>query len=254
MKQLNENAIIIGLEKINLDDFPNLKVLGCNCTGLDHIDLEECKRRGIKVISLRDFPFFMKTITSTSEHCFGLILALMRNYRTALNPPYKDREEYKGHTLSDKVLGIIGYGRVGKQLKKMAVGFSMTIITHDKGESYLDNLLEESDVVSLNVNLEGNENFFTRDMFQKMKPTSYLVNTSRSGVIQEGALLWALESGTIKGAGVDFIDDPQLLEYAKTHNNLILCNHLGGNTVEDRTRTEDFIKNLVTQYINENNV
>src|SRR3990167_9874063 len=71
---------IIGLTKVDkdwLDARPNLKVIGCNCTGLDHIDLKECEKRGIKVISLRDYPFFMKFITSTAEHTFGLIIAFL---------------------------------------------------------------------------------------------------------------------------------------------------------------------------------
>mgnify|MGYP001610364896 FL=1 len=126
MKQLNNNAIVVGLERVDkefLDKYPDLKVLGTNTTGNDHIDQEELKKRSIKLISLKDFSMFLSTITSTAEHTFGLIIALLRNYKTSLNYPYKERDENKGHTLSDKILGIIGYGRVGKQLKKMAVGF-----------------------------------------------------------------------------------------------------------------------------------
>ena len=123
MKSLgNGKALIIGVEEVNgkaLGKFPYLKVIGVPMTGLDHLPWKEIKKRNIKVISLKDYPIFLSTITSTAEHTMGLILALVRNYRTALNPPYKDREEYKGHTLSDKVLGIIGYGRIGKQLKKI---------------------------------------------------------------------------------------------------------------------------------------
>ena len=252
MKIVSENAIIVGLEKVDaelLNKFPALKVLGCNATGLDHIDLEECKKRGIKIISLKDYPLFLSTVTSTSEHCMGLILALMRNYRIALNPPYKDREEYKGHTLSDKTLGIIGFGRVGKQLKKMAVGFSMTVITHDKGEPYLDNLLEESDIISLNIPLDNNEGFFTKEMFMKMKPTACIINTSRDRIIAKGALKWVLENGIISGAAVDFVEDSELLEYSQTHHNLILTNHIAGNTFEDRQCTEDFIINVVNNYL-----
>lgn len=254
MKVLNNGeAIVVGLEEINLDDFPSLKVIGCNMTSCEHLPLEEMKNRGIKLISLADFPLFMKSITSTAEHTFGLIIALLRNYKTALNYPYKERDFYKGHTLSDKVLGIVGYGRVGKQLKKMAVGFSMTVITHEKGEPYLDNLLEESDIVSLNINLEGNEGFFTKEMFQKMKPTSYLVNTSRNAIIQKGALLDALKRGIISGAAVDFTDDEALVEWSKTHDNLILTNHIAGATFEDMQRTENHIINQVNLYLENEN-
>ena len=262
MKILNENALIVGLEKVDKDfldliPYRNLKVIGCNCTGLDHIDLKECKRRGIKVISLGDFPEFTKTITSTAEHTIGLIIALLRNYKIALNHPYKERDFYKGYTLSEKTLGIIGYGRIGKQVYKIALALGMYVAWKDKygmtdlssafmGE--MEELLKKVDIVTLHIPLEGNEGFFTKEMFKQMKPTSYLINTSRDGVIEKGALIWALQNGIIKGAAIDFIDDPQLLAYAKTHNNLLLTNHIGGCTLEDRERTESFIINAVKNY------
>src|SRR3990167_1877040 len=110
----NGKGIIIGLETITgktLNQFPDLKVIGCNMTGTEHLPWKEIKKRDIKVISLKGHDFFLSTITSTAEHTLGLIIALLRNYKTALNAPYKDRDEYKGHTLNEKVLGIIGYGR-----------------------------------------------------------------------------------------------------------------------------------------------
>ena len=87
-------------------------------------------------------------------------------------------------------------------------------------------------------------------MFKQMKPTAYLINTSRSGIIERGALKYALENNIIAGAAVDFVDDPELIEYADKHTNLILTNHLGGATVEDMEATEQFIENKVREYIN----
>src|SRR3990167_5242340 len=252
MKILSPEKIVVGLEYFNPNDYPKLKVVGCNMTSVEHLPWKQIRERGIKVISLKDYPLFLSTITSTAEHTAGLMIALLRNYKTALNYPYKERDFYIGHTLSDKVLGIIGFGRVGKQLKKMAVGFSMTVITHEKGEPYLDNLLEESDIVSLNIPLQGNEGFFTKEMFKKMKPTAILTNTSRSAILERGALLWALENKVIAGASIDFIDEPELVKFAETNNNLILTPHCGGNTYEDREKTEKFIINQVEKYIQEN--
>ena len=252
MKILSPQAIVVGLETVNLDDFPDLKVIGCNMTGTEHLPWDEINKRGIKVVSLKEYPKFLKEITSTAEHTIGLIISILRNYRIALNPPYQDREIYKGFVMRDKKLGLIGgRGRIGKQVKKMAEGLGMKVQTHDENDSrkYLNFLLQDSDIVSIHIPLPGNEGFFTKEMFGLMKPTAYLLNTSRNGVIEEGALLWALQNGIIKGAGIDFIDDEDLVEYNRTQNNLILTNHIGGITHEDRKKTEDFIINEVTKWL-----
>lgn len=255
----NGKAIIVGLEEVNLNDFPNLKVIGCNMTSCEHLPMEEMERRGIKLISLKGHDVFLRTITSTAEHTIGLIISLMRNYKTALNEPYKDREYYRGHTLSGKTLGIIGYGRIGKMVDTVVKALGMEVIVYDRYEGFshtffvgdLDGLLANSDIITLHIPLATNEGFFTKEMFQQMKPTSYFINTSRSGVVEKGALLWALDSKIIAGAAVDFTDDKELVHYARDHDNLILTNHIGGCTHEDMARTEEFIINLVKNYLHE---
>ena len=252
-------AIIIGLDKIDsevLDLYPDLKVIGSPTTGLDHINLQECERRGIKVIFLQGSDLFMKYITSTAEHTIGLMIALLRNYNLALNGR-EDREFYKGHTLFDKTLGIIGYGRVGKQVEQLAKAFGMKVLSYDKvnnykGESDLNGLLYESDVVSLHIPLQDNEGFFTKQFLGMMKPAAYLINTSRDKVIERGALRWALDNEMIAGAAVDFIDSLELVEYAKTHDNLVLTNHIGGCTHEDMERTKQYVLNKVENYLEDN--
>lgn len=252
----NGQAVILGLEKLNLDAFPQLRVVGCNMTGTEHLPIEEMERRGIKLISLKGEKDFLRTITSTAEHTIGLIIALLRNYKTALNGPYQDREAYKGHTLSGKTLGIIGLGRVGRQVMNIAQMFCMHVASFDKDYKSIQateiHRVMTADVLSLHIPLVGNEGFFTRDMFEQMRSTSYFVNTSRSGVVEPGALLWALENKLIAGAAVDFTDDEALVQYAATHDNLILTNHIGGNTHEDRQRTEEFIERKVEEYLIKN--
>lgn len=252
----NGKAVIMGDENIDLGDFPKLKVLGCNMTGLDHLPLKECEEMGIKVISLKGETEFLKTVTSTAEHTIGLIISLLRNYKVVLNAPYQDRDAYKGYTLAGKMLGIIGYGRVGNQVSKMAKGLGMEVRAIDTldeitTEKIRNEALQRSDIISLHIPLQRNEGFFTKVMFEMMKPSSYFINTSRSKVVEDGALIWALKSGIIKGAAVDFIDDPELCEYAENNSNLILTNHMGGNTFEDRERTEKFIEQKVEDYINQ---
>ena len=253
MKMISEKAIIVGFEDFELPE--GVKVIGCNATSTEHLD--KYRKMGIKVIDLKGETAFLNTITSTAEHTIGLMIALMRNYKTALNEPYKDREEYKGHTLSGKTLGIIGYGRIGKMVDTIAKALGMEVITYDRYEGLahtffvgdLDGLLANSDIITLHIPLATNEGFFTKEMFAKMKPSSCIVNTSRGKIIENGALLEALKNKTISGAAVDFIEDKGLVEYARNHDNLILTNHLGGCTFGDMQRTEDFITNLVNNYL-----
>lgn len=256
MKVLHDGqAVILGLEKLNLDDFPDLRVIGCNMTGTEHLPEKEMAERGIKLMSLKGETEFLQTITSTAEHTIGLIIALLRNYKTALSGPYKDREAYKGHVLRGKTLGIIGLGRVGKQVLDVARALQMRTFGYDvlqpggRNANNQDILLEESDIVSLHIPLFGNEGFFTRYMFAQMKPSAYFINTSRDAVVQQGALLWALKNKVIAGAAVDFVDDEELVWYARDHDNLILTNHQGGNTHEDTEKTENFITQKVTEYV-----
>lgn len=269
----NGQALIVGDEQVNasvLDLYPNLKIIGCPMTGLDKIDLEECERRGIKVISLKGETEFLQNITSTSEHTVGLILALMRNYKIALNAPYLHRDQYMGHTLSGKTICLIGgAGRVGTQVRRVAESFGMKVYIVDtvikdnwflvwlgKKLGFQDNLflntaLNNSDIVSVHIPLDGNEGFFTQEMFEQMKNTAYFINTSRSKAVEDGALIHALETKLIAGAAVDFTDEGELREYASENDNLILTNHIAGVTHEDRAKTEDFINKKVDQYINQ---
>jgi len=254
MKVLHDgNAVTMGVETIELDNYPNLKVIGCNMTGTDHLPLKECKKRGIKVISLQGETEFLKDITSTAEHTIGLMIALMRNYKKAFRNPTYDRDYYKGHTLKGKTLGIIGDGRIGKQVKNIAESFGMLVRAFNGSEDeMLYPLLVSSDVVTLHIPLDKlNNGWFTKmGMFVRMKPTAYFINTSRSKIVEDGALLWALKEREIAGAAVDFTDDKKLVDYERTHDNLILTNHIGGCTYEDMEATEKFIEDKVNTYIN----
>lgn len=257
MKVLHDGqAVILGLEKLNLEDFPDLRVVGCPMTGTEHLPEKEMAERGVKLISLKGEVDFLRTITSTAEHTIGLIIALLRNYKTALNGPYQEREAYKGHTLAGKTLGIIGLGRVGKQVMDIAQMLGMKTISVDEESDPLawDRLLSESDIVSIHIPLRLNEGFIRRELLSQLKSTAYVVNTSRDAVIERGALLWALENKIIAGAAVDFTDDEELVHYARDHNNLILTPHLGGCTYEDMERTEEFILGKVEEYLVENKI
>jgi len=100
--------------------------VGCNATSTEHLNW--VREKGIKVIDLKGETEFLNTICSTAEHAVGLMLALARNYKTALHSPYSDRESYKGHTLAGKNLGIIGYGRIGRQVAETTLTPALTVV------------------------------------------------------------------------------------------------------------------------------
>lgn len=251
----NGRAAIVGCEKVDLSAYPDLEVIGCNMTGTEHLPWEDIQERNIKVFSLKGETEFLGTIKSTAEHTVGLMFALMRNYKSAFAHPELNREVFKGHTLNGKTLGIIGFGRVGNQVAQIASSLGMKWLATDKEgatQSYdnlvIRSLLSESDIVTIHIPLDGNTSFFGRYLLEQMKPTAYLINTSRDRVIAKGGLVWALENKIIAGAAVDFTDDPELVEYAQRHDNLILTNHIGGCTYEDMERTESFIVDKVNRW------
>lgn len=221
---------------------PGVKVIGSPTTGLDHIDLEACQAAGVKVVSLQGERRFLDTITSTAEHTMGLILSLARNYRTGLHG-----HRTLGHKLSGKTLGIVGNrGRIGKQMKRLGKAFGMKVIGCDKGGKILD-LLRQSDIITIHIPLVGNEGWWKAIHFKLMKRSSYFINTSRTRIMEGGALAKALREGWIAGAALDFTDDPELVALAKTDQRLILTDHLGGNTEEDRALTDEFIQAKVNR-------
>lgn len=244
-------GIVVGFEKWDLKDYPDLQVVGCNATSCEHLPLKELEERGIKVISLKGEKRFLSEITSTAEHTVGLIIALLRKYKVALNGPYRDREEYEGNTLSEKAIGIIGYGRIGRMVADYADALGMVVLVSDFAEG-AERVMADADVVTFHIPLEKNEGFVTKEKLALMKPTAIVINTSRSGIFEEGALQWALQNKVIAGAAIDFIDDEGLVEYARTHDNLILTNHIGGNTTEDLQKTEQFITNKVINFLQKN--
>lgn len=125
-------GILIGKEGLDLDQYPDLVCVGCNMTSTEHLPVAEMKKRGIKFFSLFGETEFLESITSTAEHCMGLIISLSRNYKTALNAPYGERDSYIGHRLSGKTLGIIGgKGRISSQITKVAHSLGMKVIHYD---------------------------------------------------------------------------------------------------------------------------
>lgn len=247
------------LKKDRLDTMQNLKFITTMSTGFDHIDYEECKKRNIFVCNV---PAYAEV--TVAEHTFALLLALSRN----IIPSYKRvREEEKfspegltGFDLAGKTLGVIGVGSIGKNVIKIARGFAMNVVAFKRtrdaemarelGFSFVDlpTLLSTSDIVSLHIPYnKDNHHFMDRDKFDQMKQGSILINTARGGLIDTGALLAALESGKIAGAGLDVIEEEPLLR--EEHE--LLSHHFNQEQLENILESHMLVKNpkvLVTPH------
>jgi D-3-phosphoglycerate dehydrogenase len=242
-----------------------LKVIATATTGLDHIDLDAAQMAGIKVISLKGEVEFLKTITATAEHTFGLMLSICRNIPAAFNDVLKgnwNRDNFRGVELKGKTLGIVGFGRLGKMVSVYGSAFGMRVIINDPyitdipdniKQCGLDELLQKSDFVSIHVPLNS-ETFkmIGQPQFSLMKRSAYLINTSRGDVIDEDALIDALTNKIIAGAAIDVIsgelltgNDSRIIDYARANNNLIITPHIGGATIDSMQATEIYIADKI---------
>lgn len=222
----------------------SLKVVARAGVGLDNIDLDACKELGIEVVNS---PTALSE--SVAELVFAMILSFERNIVRADNSMKEGlwiKKKLKGFELHGKTLGIIGFGRIGSHMAKIAAGFGMRVIGYDVhwdegiaqkfGVEFWDKdlLLQESDYISLHVPLLPQ----TRGMISKrelgmMKESALLVNTARGGIVDEAALYDALEAGTIRGACLDVYESEPPEDSPLLHlDNVLLTPHIGASTSE----------------------
>ncbi|HET7851168.1 MAG TPA: NAD(P)-dependent oxidoreductase, partial [Methyloceanibacter sp.] len=189
---------------------PKLRYILTATTGLDHIDLDAAKAASVRVISLRDCPEAILDVSATAEHCFGLLLALLRRTPAAAAHVLEggwDRDRFWGTQLKGKCLGVIGYGRIGAMVARYAASFGMDVIACDKAPTKIgppakpvsfDELLRRADVVSVHVTATPeNRNLIDRAAIGKLKRGAVLINTARGSVVDEAALAEAVRSGQL---------------------------------------------------------
>jgi D-3-phosphoglycerate dehydrogenase len=249
--------------KIEEKDFPTntkTRFILCPVTGLDHIDLAACEKRGIQVLALKGEYEFLKQVRATAEHTLGLTLTLLRKVPqaiTSVNSGVWNRDLFKGNEIYGKKVGILGVGRLGTITAGFFKAFGAEVFGYDikefdtqicnKVES-IEELCSTVDILSVHVAYnESTQHLVTTQLLNKMKPTALLINTARGGVIDSEALVAALQNKKIAGAAVDVIEDEYetvnntLIAYAKRNHNLIITPHIGGNTYESFTKTELFL-------------
>ena len=238
-----------------------VKVVVSATTGINHLDLDYLDSRGIAALTLRGETEFLRTITATAEHAWALLLALRRRIIAAAEMGASgiwERDQLRGHELSGSTLGIVGCGRLGLMVARYGQAFGMKILIYDpyvqpeigeKTPSLID-LFARSDVISVHVPLnDETHGLISRDVLACCKPGAVLINTARGEVIDEQALLDALRSGRLGGAGLDVLAgelspdlaDHPLVVYARQHDHLLITPHIGGATYESMAKTERFM-------------
>ncbi len=223
-----------------------LKVISNYAVGFNNIDIIEATRRKIPVCIT---PGILTN--ATADLTWALILSVARKIvasdkftRSGLFTGWAPNL-FLGGDITGKTLGIIGMGRIGQAVAKRATGFDMTIIYTARSDKNipgakfvsLNELLEISDVVSLHTPLTPEtRHLIDSEQLKRMKKTAYLINTTRGPVVNEHALLDALKSNSIAGAGLDVYEEEPLLTPGLTElNNIVLLPHIGSATVETRT-------------------
>jgi D-3-phosphoglycerate dehydrogenase len=226
----------------------NLKVIGRAGVGVDNVDVDAASRRGIVVANAPE-----STVVSAAEHTIGLLLALSRSIpqaHAALKAGTWDRSRFGGLELADKTLGLAGFGRIGQQVARRAKGLEMNVVAYDpyvapgrfaelgvdRAES-LEDLLSRSDFFSLHLTLAPETHrLIGREQLAAAKDGIRIVNAARGELIDEAALVEAIESGKVAGAALDvFSAEPYsgpLLEL----DNVVVTPHLAASTEEAQDR------------------
>ncbi|MGH2676754.1 MAG: 2-hydroxyacid dehydrogenase [Actinomycetota bacterium] len=229
---------------------PDLVIVANYAVGFDNIDVEECTRRGVLATNTPEV-----LTETTADTAWALLMAAARRipegnrFLRSRTPWIWGPEMMLGQDVHGKVLGIVGFGRIGQAVARRGGGFGMRVIYFDVarppaeverelGAEYreLDQLLAEADFISVHVALTPEtRHLFGAEEFKQMKPTAVIVNTSRGPVIDEAALAEALAGGELFAAGLDvFEKEPEVHERLLDLDHAVVIPHLGSATVETR--------------------
>ena len=252
-------------DKVDGKVMGNLRVIGNYAVGFDNIDIEEETKRGIVVVNT---PGVLTE--AVAEHVIALTLALSR--RIVEGDQFVRAGRYKGWEpdllvgtgLRGKVMGIVGLGRIGRWVGRIAQGIGMDVIYNSphRDEEYeleckaeyksLNRVLEQADVVSVNVPLtEETRGMIGREQFNIMKKTALLINTARGAVVKSDDLISALREGKIAGAGLDvFENENEVSLELRRLPNVVLTPHIASATIEARLMMAELVIDGVREVLN----
>jgi D-3-phosphoglycerate dehydrogenase len=215
--------------------------------GIDNLDEEYIEKNGIKILNAPE-----GNRNALAEHCIGLLFSLLNNIVVSdreVRSGKWDREGNRGHEITNKTVGIIGFGNMGKAFAEKLTNFNCNVIAYDKykkgfgtdsiKEVTLDQLYEHADVVSLHVPLTEETKKFANDIFFKsFKKSIWIINTSRGGVLELKTLINNIEKGKVKGVALDVIENEKFdtftesqkkdFEYLSKSGKVILTPHIAG--------------------------
>ena len=252
------------LNRDNLKEAKNLKYIGLFATGYNNIDLEYTNEKGITVCNAPGY-----STEAVAQHTFAFILSIL-NRVGEYNETVKQGDWIKSRTfsyfplplseLSQKTIGIVGYGSIGKRVGDIAKAFNMKVLVHNRSkiqdETVLqvtfDELLAKSDIVTLHCPLnKDSENIMNEEAFNKMKDGAVFVNTARGGMVDEIALRKALTSGKILGAGVDVLRSEPMDKDCPLFNapNCYITPHIAWAGVETRTRLLKLVTDNIQAFL-----
>lgn len=229
------------LSNKQLDLFKNLKFIATRTTGVNHIDLEYCKKRNILVSNVPQYGAI-----TVAEFTFALLLNLVRHIKSANEDMQQNAvhiSDYTGIDLADKTIGIIGTGSIGRHMIKLADAFGMEVIAYDMypqqdlKQYYVKNLTElykKSDIISLHIpSTPQNFHLLNTQAFQKMKKGVFIINTARGDLIDTEALYQSIINKKVAGAGLDVLENEDFLMHdevdtfsLQTNNNFLLTSTL----------------------------
>jgi len=247
------------IDNIKITKCQNLKVIISNTTGIPHIDISAASLRGITICALHDEQIFLQKITPTAEHTIGLMLAALRRIPAAhfatCSGSWDRRPWGASRMLSRMTLGIVGMGRLGSKVARIADAMEMKVRWFDPyvigGESSLLNLARESDILSLHAVANSETlGLISRNVLEALPKGALVINTARGELIDSSALIDLLEAGHLSAAALDTIEgeyepnftqsfiSSRIATYARNHDNLILTPHIGGSTIDAWYETE----------------
>jgi len=254
--------------------FPNLEVIGKHGVGIDNIRVDIATKKGIKVVNtpnanaLSVAEFAISLAFALTKGFFKLNYAMQNHLIKEGKSIHVQNEELKlfGTDLNGKTIGIVGFGKIGRYAAKLALGFGLKIVFYDpyikeltepwKGvtQQYQDlsRLMRECDIVTIHIPLtESTRNMFTYELISEMKPTAFLINCSRGGVVNEEDLARCVREKKIAGAGVDVfaIEPPPYTNPLFGLDNVILSSHVAGGTQQSFERMAVDVAQEVTNFL-----